>query len=438
MSVMPRRSLVFPSQAGVARVGRIGFALVVFLAGTLLVSGCDLVLYDSQLIQGARRSQDLTEVQSLVVSDWDYQDDSGQGIAPTGWYPDTLNSSSGYLIARDTEGDELMVARVEGSAVIVSTRVSLFNSDTPDRWDAWVVPIDTTVQEQYLLANPDAEPRAPALIVARFADNSTTDTEVQLVGILRGATDNALVVREDLIADLEAAVQSLSGSAEPPRIVSVQIAGYGPGASLPNGTVTDTAGAVIQVLARNTATGQTAPFVVVAGGLTVADWIESSATTGLSAVRAGGSFVMPVRSDGERPGLIRHATLVDGGPGTVVSFRDGNYSRAPWRSFTIPAGEAPDELPTGFAVSSVTVEGTIRTARTGSIAEVRIPDLPAARPIEQSWGSLWYSGTYPTLAGDPGNSAAFEQHAATSVFTQVGSNRAVTGDSIVQVATYIE
>ncbi len=411
-------------------------ARILLPAVGIVIAGCDLVLYDPEVVEGARRSEELTETASAEVTGWNYEDGSGRIVTPMGWYPDRLDGSSGYIIAAAPDQPELAVARVDDGAVIADTVIGLDGSQTPDRWDAWPVLIDATVREQYEAANPEADPVTPTLIVARFVENSATGTEARVTGITAGAGGSDLFVREDLGADLEGAIQSLTGAVNPPELISVQLAGYGPGGTLADGSTTDTAGVVLQVLARNRDTGQAAPFVFISDGIGVAEWVVSGAAAVPEAIRAGGSFVIPEDSAGERPGLIRHATLVDGGPGTVVSFRDGRYDSAPWRSFAVGPGGSTDEISSPFGISSVTIEGLLRTARSGSIGELSLSALPDVSLTTASWGTLWYAGTYPTQAGNPGATGEFEDHAAVELFTHVGIAQTITGDSVLHVAGY--
>ena len=402
------------------------------IALILVLVGCDLAMYEAALVEGGRRSQELTEISTVQISGWDVETDGDDPAVPTAWYPATLGSDSGYLIHYEEGSSDLTVAWVDSGSVTSIRSIFLFGADTSDRWDAWVVPIDATLQAQYQTANPGFPPRAPALFVARFAE-AGGGTQLEVDGVVQNQAGTALVVT-DLRASIEGALQTTFVAAATPSLYSLQLAPYGPGATV-GGSTTDTAGGVFQILARDNDSGQERFAVITGNGLEFAEWAEFLAVPGAAAA-AGGSFSLPLRSDGEAATLIRHATLVDGGPGSIFSFRDDDYAGAPWRSFGVPpGGGSTNEFSTGFGISSVTVEGEIRTARSGNVGELSFDGLPDPAPSFGEWGSLWYAGAYPTAAGEPGNPAAFPSHARADVFTQVGLARSF-GETIVEATSY--
>lgn len=417
-----RRRAVRPWTRSVVQ-RRVRIACIVILA-TVVLGSCDLALYEADRLVAAARTEELSEAGSVTVTGWDLRDTDDRLVEPTGWYPDQPAAAAGFLIAEDEGAGDLVVVRVVDAAAVAEARIRLEIDDVMGSWDAWIVPIGPVVQESYLSANPDAPARVPALVVAQYGAEDSG--EVSVSGVLWDSAGDGLS-QTDMRSRLDALVQTAIGSAGPFEILSLQVVPHGRGATLTNGTVTTSSGAILQVLARNTTSGQSGVMVAQGDGIAVADWIATGADTGLTTTTVGSSFVIPARSDGARPGLLRHATLVEGGPVDVVSFPDDDYTGAPWRSFGRAAGGTFSELDDPVFISSVTVEGILRSGRSGGIDVVAMADLPNAEARREEWGTLWYAGVYPT--------GATTGHAATNVYTQIGIAATLEGP-VLELTTF--
>lgn len=425
----------FPQIDRRRRMRRRGGAACLIACVALLATACDFTLYDADAVEGARRATDLTLEAEERYSGWEWSvNDSRRFIQPQAFYPDSLTETTGYAIYREEDGGGgLQVWRVDDDGLIEGSSLSGLSGSVHSGWNAWSVPVDPAVQEAYLAANPDARAVRPPLFVAIWSDEQVS------LNVFHYDSDQRQF--SNYTMDLEALFDELLGASDDYTFYSINVVTYGPNSSIDGGTPQGTvSGAYLQVLALSNTTSVLREY-----------WFDGTATDfvtwavdGDHALLAANGTVgtkqivpFPTRSDGENAVGIRHATDFSTLNG-VLSFRDGDFSSASHLVYEWKTDDDTDDLELlawSGEISSITMDGTIRSARTGTFDQVS--GLADSLGVgSESNGSLWYAGQYPdgegSLAGltDPATVALHD------VYTQLSVVRGFDGDGILSVAVY--
>ncbi|MCG8479650.1 MAG: hypothetical protein MI724_11175 [Spirochaetales bacterium] len=409
-----------------------GSAALLLVCFAVAVASCDLALYDADAVEGARRAADLRLEAEERYTGWEWRiDDSQRPIQPQAFFPDGLTETIGYAV-HDDDGS-LRVWRVDNGGIVEGSSLPVSSDEVHDGWNAWSVPLDAAVQEEYLSANPDARSIRPPLFVATWNNEEVALTVFHYDADMRLLSSYAM--------DLEGLFDQFLGSSDDYTFYSVNVVAYGPNSSIDGGSPLGTvSGAYLQVLALSNT-----PFVLREYWFrgTATDFVAWAVDGDHALLAANGTVAdkqivpFPTRSDGENAQGIRHGTDFSTLNG-VLSFRDGDFSAAPYLVYEWESDNDSDSLEllswTGI-ISSMTMDGTVRNARTGTFDQVSgIADALSVRT--ETNGLLWYAGRYPdgggSLAGlpDPGSVSLHD------VYTQVSVVRGIGDDDILSVAVY--
>jgi hypothetical protein len=375
-------------------------ASVVLTAGLLALAGCNLVIFDEDAVRAAREADGMKLRRTIEISEWD-EYDNGVLLHPEGFLPDTGSSSSGYLVVQ-TE-DNLTVIRVDGGDV--SGRKDYFLESTRGafQWSARVVPAapgaDTAYRPPLLIALaadpllPNGEPSV-LLAYPEPGGSGMVSTGLALAPILadEGFTNRVL-----------AAVQAVS---------------------LPSGA------GEIQILAWDSGGGGLQEYFVGVSGDELVRWdhVDNQSdplllTYSFSAGSA--TYPRPQRGDGSLARAISYgnARLSAVDPNNrrgYLTYADGDFTDAPLRTYQwLTDGAAtPSEVEEWqYQFRSVTFDGVLRNALTGSIVTINARAATGSQTTEKDYGTLYYAGQYPT--GD-GTTLA-------DTYTAVGMSRSVSG-----------
>ncbi len=398
----------------------------------VMTAACDLTLYDADAVEGARRAADLrleSEEQYIGWAWW--RDDSQRLIQPQAFFPDGLAETTGYAIYED--GGSLRIWRVDDDGIVEGSSLHFSSDDVHAGWDAWSVPLDSAVQTEYLSNNPGGRAVRPPLFVA------TWDSErVSLVVFHYDADQRQLSA---YAIDLEALFDEFLGSSDDYAFYSVNVVAYGPNSSIDGGTPLGTvSGAYLQVLALSNAS-----FVLREYWFrgTATDFVTWASDSDHELLSANGTLAdkqiipFPTRSDGENARGIRHATDFSTLNG-VMSFRDDDFSSAPYLVYEWETDNDSDSLELlswSGAISSITMGGTVRSARTGMFDQVSgIAGGPAVGT--ETNGLLWYAGQYPDGAGSLTGLPDPSVVSLHDVYTQVSVVRGLGDDAVLSIAVY--
>lgn len=384
---------------------------------TLLMTAffaCDLAMYDEEAVESARRVAEFELIDRASYEGWDFRTEDGDElIVPEGFYPDAADATTGYVVYE--ESGSVRVWRLDGDGIIGDISVNVA-SDTAHRdWDAWTVPIDETIS------------------------NPLGYRPLFLVGVWDGSRNVTLhaVGYDPTSGDLQSGTIDLlpiaqSVEVNTGEVLSVNVAGFGPASGRGGGTpFSTTAGSELQLLIRiDPAFGGNVKELIFRGsGIDFVDWALGNPSALVSAQgTVTNQFPLPTRSDGDLPVGIRHAT--DFGTLTgILTFRDGDYSGAPRKTYTWPSDGAivsASEFGWIGRISSISYAGALRSGRNGSFTVVTNLDGTPATASEEN-GSIWYAGQFPdgSGAGTP----------MIDIFTQTGVTAGIP-DGVLTVAIY--
>lgn len=369
--------------------------IAVVLVAAIILTGCDLVIFDEDALRGAREAAGMRERTVIEVGEWE-EYGADHILQPAGFLPDTPGGSSGYLIAEDD--GEVIVLRLKRDRVIGREG---FRPDTAGGafyWSARVIPSAT-----------DADPPLAPPVVVVVRQDGRVNTRLLYAN---PDAPGELVASEMNFA----AILTAEGIGER-QIIAVQLLS-----------------AEIQLLALDESSGQVQELFITVSGDALVRWDHLSGQTSAAALEYGflagsATFPRPQRSDGNPAVAISYgnARLSDTDPNDrrgYLTFADGDYRGAPLRTFswlTDLGGTTPEELTTWHEpIRSVSEEGLIRNAATGSMLLIDARSAAGSAPRREDYGTLWYAGRYPASDGT----------AINDIYSAVGFSRALSGWSL--------
>lgn len=389
-----------------------------FLTGTIVIfafglTSCDLVMYDEDALATAQRADDFELLELTEYEEWEYRDDEDELARPTGFYPDAVGETDGFLVHQDDRG--LIVWRINGGEIYSDISIGLPPPSVHTDWEAWIVPIDGSI--------PNPLGYRPILMIATWGPER--QVSVHAVGY-NPLTDSV----ESGPIDLLGYVQTTDPSVI--EVLSINVVGYGPSSTLGGGGVfSTTAGSELQVLVRSDPTfgGRVKELFYQGSGVDYVDWALGDPSA-LALVGGAGKneFFLPERSDGDTPLGIRYASDRASLTG-ALSFADGDYSDAPRSVYTWPTFgvlQSASLSTWSGRIATIGYDGTLRTARSGEFAFVtNLGDTPGVS-VEDN-GTLWYAGRFPDGTG--------ELAPMVDLYSQVNLVRTLS-DTIITIAIY--
>ncbi len=389
-------------------IGRLAGILAVFV----VLTSCDMALYNPDAVEAARRAEDFTFVTRAEYSGWDYSGYDGDRLTvPTGFYPDDLGAATGYLVFQ--EFFQLRIWRLHDGAISGMVDIHFDYGSAHGDWDAWIAPLDPAA------ANPTGYP--PPLLVATWGDHQRVNLDIVTFD---PGTTSLHTTSMDIVTQAKLAATNAD------TVYSVNAVTFGPASVRQGGTPVGSTGIDLSMLVRDT--NELQEVVFRGTGLDFINWAKGTQFT-IAAITTPGpttnQFSPPLRSDGDSPVGIRHATDFSTYTG-VLSFRDGDWSSAPYRVYTWPStiSSLPFIQATPFSpsgrISSITYDGTLRSGRNGTVTVVgNLDGTPSTGKEENS--TFWYAGQYPDGAAP-----------LKDVYTHTGVSRVSDGDGIITVGVY--